>query len=675
MRRLAGAVLLIIACAGLWIGLARRCTALTLVSNGKPAATIVIPADPLGVESYAAYELQYHVKAATGADLRIVRENEALPTGAHVFLGHCNAAKPMWFDPADALGNQYVIKEIGKDLYIVGKDAPGDPLSDDTKSGTLFGVYDLLENNMGVKWLWPGKLGEVIPKSRTATFSVPVNGKTVKPRLLWTRWRTTTEWDSAFDVHKDNGGYSSFAKYEQMCKDERIWLRRQRFGRSRRPGYGHSMTRYWDRYGQTHPEYFMLRPDGKRGPDPKIEGTGETVAMCVAEPGLWKQKVADWASDNPPEPFINLCENDTWGGCTCPKCMAWDAPDHLNPIAFDGRLAEAKRIYANSSPSWEDGWPRVLGSLSDRYAKYVDAVYHEAVKISPDVKTVFYAYGNYQRPPTQTKMNKNEIIGIVPDFIWPYNKGESDTFRKQWQGWADSGCSLFLRPNYTMSGHCFPYFYAHTIGTDIQFAYKHSLQGADFDSLNGQWAAQGPTYYVLARELINPDQPVDDVLDEYYSAFGPAKSAIKDYWDHWEKVTASYTTERAHQLEMDKAKYGHQHLRFYPIAVEIYSPKAFAQAEQILVNARHAAKNDPEALARVEWVGQGLKQAELVFAAEKAFEHAVDTKDTTGFRQAYRELKAFRKQIEDNHVSNLFGLTHFENGNWDVLGEGVLKGD
>ena len=52
------------------------CLALDLVRNGKPMATIVIPAQPLPVESYAAEEFRYHIKEATGADLSIVSENK-----------------------------------------------------------------------------------------------------------------------------------------------------------------------------------------------------------------------------------------------------------------------------------------------------------------------------------------------------------------------------------------------------------------------------------------------------------------------------------------------------------------------------------------------------------------------------------------------------------------------
>jgi len=62
---------------------------LELVREGKPLASIIIPTEPLPVESCAARELQYHVELATGAELTILSEDQELPAGAHLYLGRC----------------------------------------------------------------------------------------------------------------------------------------------------------------------------------------------------------------------------------------------------------------------------------------------------------------------------------------------------------------------------------------------------------------------------------------------------------------------------------------------------------------------------------------------------------------------------------------------------------
>jgi hypothetical protein len=126
-----------------------------LVRDGKPLASIIIPAEPLPVESYAAKELQYHVESATGAELPIIAETQEMPSEAHVYLGRCKAATAANVDPSSLPGNSYVVKTAGRDLYLAGKDSRGDPLGLDTHEGTLFGVYDVLETHLGVRWLWP----------------------------------------------------------------------------------------------------------------------------------------------------------------------------------------------------------------------------------------------------------------------------------------------------------------------------------------------------------------------------------------------------------------------------------------------------------------------------------------------------------------------------------------
>jgi hypothetical protein len=63
------------------------------------------------------------------------------------------------------------------------------------------GVYDLLENYLGVRWLWPGKLGEVIPSRKNLT--LPALNGSIKPLLWFKEWRgglSRPDWDRS-DFH------------------------------------------------------------------------------------------------------------------------------------------------------------------------------------------------------------------------------------------------------------------------------------------------------------------------------------------------------------------------------------------------------------------------------------------------------------------------------------------
>jgi hypothetical protein len=611
--------------------LACPAAAVELVRGGKATGSIVIPAQAVPVESYAAKELQHHVELATGATVPIIAEGEALPAGGHVYLGHCKAAEAANVNPSPLPGNGYQVKTVDNDLYIAGNDSPGDPLDLDTHEGTLFAVYDLLEREAHVRWLWPGKMGEVIP--HTADFSLAPADATVTPRLWFKQWR---------------GGSSV---------GERVWLKRQRFGRSVQPSYGHSFGKYWPRFGATHPEFFAMLPDGTRRPDPHGEPGPDWMHMCVSEPGLWKQIIADWKAHGSRE-FLNVCEDDGWAGCACPRCLSWDEPDPDNPVPFDKRLEAARKVFDRG----RDDWMLQFGSLSDRYARFWKIIADEAAKTRPDVKVVSYVYDNYRKPPIKAALSQNVLCGLVPqESIFGYSDDDSRVFRHDWSGWERTGCALFLRPNYTLQAQNVPASWAHTLGEDLEFAAAHGLRGTDFDSLTSKYATQGPTLYVLAVILNHPDASVDAVLDDYYAAFGPARDTVKAYFDLWESIYPQYSDDEKLSRIKAKRKYGSgTYGPFYLLARDIYTPAIMARGHALLEQARAKAADDAAASARVEWLAKGLAHADLILATESAYERGIDTGDKTAFHDAYRALQAFRQENADYDRTHFAGLTGIE---------------
>jgi hypothetical protein len=409
-----------------------------------------------------------------------------------------------------------------------------------------------------------------------------------------------------------------------------------------------------------------MMPDGSRGLD-KYNKDPQYNSMCISNRGLIMQKVQDWKDAGMPE-YLNVCENDGWAGCACPECLSWDVPDPSDNIDFNTRLDAAKRTYdgKEGNPSL---WMLKLGSLSDRYAKFWKAVYDEAVKSRPDIKIISYAYDNYVKPPMKATLNKNIVLGVVPmsrtSSLFPYSKAESEEFRSCWDGWAKTGAVQFLRPNYTLQGHNFPVNYATTLGEDLKFAFGRSMMGTDFDSNTGQYSTQGTSLYMLARILSNPEMSVNDVTDEFYSAFGPAKADVKDYFSLWEKIYSTFTLEGYKKMVASMRKYRVSETDFMAMADQMYTPEVMKQAWSVLDKAKNSAAADPAASARVEWLSKGLKQVDLVLAAEKAFEHRIDTGDSTQFVTARKQLQDFRKANWDSEISNFTVLENYERRLWD----------
>ena len=504
----------------------------------------------------------------------------------------------------------------------------------DTHEGTLFAVYDILENELGVHWLWPGKLGEVIP--RTQSLLISPRDAVVQPRLWFKQWR------------------------EPATLGDRIWLKRQRFGRSIRPHYGHSFGEYWSRFGQTHPEYFSMTPDGKRGLDPTTDNDPTYIHMCVSQPALAAQIIEDWKAKGAPK-FLNVCENDGWAGCDCPACLAWDQPSPGDPVPFDQR-AEAARLAFDGQKGRKDEWMLQLGSLSDRYAHFWRNISEAARQIRPDVEVVSYVYDNYRKPPVKEMLNSNVLCGVVPqESIFGYSKHDSEVFRHDWSGWEKTGCALFLRPNHTLQAPNFPAFYARTLGEDLKFAMAHGMKGTDFDSLTSKYSTEGPSLYMLAKILNHPDASVDSVINEFCAAFGPAKVSVKQYFQLWESIYPNYDEAETARAIDAKRRYGCGiYGPYYFLADEIYTPEVIAKAGTILNEARRLAASDEKSTARVEWLAKGLEQTDLLLAAAKAYEKQIDTHDSADFAAAWKKLEDFRQSNADYDKTNFAGLAGSE---------------
>ncbi len=235
-------------------------------------------------------------------------------------------------------------------------------------------------------------------------------------------------------------GWQSAETRERYQAEERKFLIRHRFGGVGNWNYGHAFSRYWQRFGKTHPEFFSLLPDGRRAP---LDGDkdGQYITMCVSNPDLWKQIIRDWKNDpltrpghRAYRPHVVACENDTPGMCTCPNCRAWDAPDSRFAASdyWSGRPYPLQRRgrFRLARADWGEDGGTAVGyppSLSDRYAKFYNAVLQEARKSNPKARVVGYAYANYVEGPTATKVDPGVVISFVPLAFFPVHGGiESD---------------------------------------------------------------------------------------------------------------------------------------------------------------------------------------------------------------------------------------------------------
>lgn len=611
-----------------------------IVKDGVAKAVIVIPSEPNTVENYAAGELQYHIKEATNVTLQISKESETLPEGTlPIYLGRTASALAAGIDAGTFEPRSYVIRTTPQGVYISGRDESGSFAYEDEPqgAGTLLGVYEILRNDLKVKWLWPGKLGEDIP--HTASFSLGQYDVKNEPQLKHVRWRETNF------AMSDISGVSQATK-AKFIEDQLIWLRRHGFSQGISLEYGHAFEDYWDRFKNSNPEYFNLLEDGTRRPGhPFYPGTGSLISMNVGNEGFQDRVIEEWLVNRTAKrPYVNGAENDTPGMDRSPESLALDNTTNPYPIP-----AGKEDVYL---PYY----------LSDRYAKFWLSLLEKARVHNPEVKVIGYAYENYSAPPVDTQLNEDIVIAIVPEYIFPWSEQNRQKFKEQWNGWFNKGASLFLRPNYTLSGHNMPIQYAEAFGEDFNYAYDRGMMATDFDSLTGMYGTQGPTLYTIARLNEEPGKDVDTILNEYYDAYGPAKSKIEEYFGKWNEVTLRAETT-FQTLDLSQEHVISIYADFNQIIDSLFTANDFIEAQNVLDDAKIlVSESDSKYLQRIEFLEKGLTDAKLTWeliTKYKAFK--LDPSKETEMVHALQAVDSYRKSIAVSGVSNIWFSSWAEN--------------
>ncbi|MBQ9786680.1 MAG: DUF4838 domain-containing protein [Lentisphaeria bacterium] len=548
-----------------------------LVKDGEAKAQLVLPENAYPAEVKAASEFNLLLKKSTGVELPLVDNSSMKPGLLPVRIGRAAEKEKL-------PGNAGRIVSTEKELLLYGGDGSSSINTVKTETGSLFAVYELLEKELGVRWLWPDmEYGVVVKKMKTV--DIPDMDILVTPALE----RVT------------------FAHFpiEWARRAGRAHMKEVILPRNRR---GHAFVNWYKMYGEKHPEYFALSKNGRLN---KSNGP-----MCVANPAFHDEIIRIWQEERAKNPGrqvdINLCENDCKGSCICKLCTAWDAPD---------------------SPA---------GDVSERYARFYKTVYEKAVKIDPNVRVYGYAYSNYVNAPKHFKLPKNVVISYVPSPMQPYSKKARIEILGRISKWVESGCTLVYRPN-LLGGYAMPEDISDDYYAEFQEMRKANMIAADICGPNNSFATQGPYIYVLSRMMINPDAELADLKEEYYSAFGSASKEVKAYWEYWH----DYTMKNAELFHEIPKKYNPIrfsiffgfHYAFY--AHRLFPDEVFIPAEKLLDKALVAAAGNPEDLGRVKFLKAGLTHARLCSRACAVFN---DPKSSTQERMAaLNAVHEFRK--------------------------------
>jgi hypothetical protein len=211
-----------------------------------------------------------------------------------------------------------------------------------------------------------------------------------------------------------------------------------------------------------------------------------------------------------------------------------------------------------------------------------------------------------------------------------------------------------------------PFIFAHQFADDFQHEARNGMVATDFDSLTGHWGTQGPNLYLLLRLHSRPDGNPDDLLAEYYSAFGAAASEVKAYFDYWERYTMD---NRPLISAVFEDRVAIRWRTWAKAAHRVFPPECFGPADAMLERAATRAGSDPEAAGRVGFLRAALTHAKLCARVATLLTLADPASTPARGADALKELLMFRRANERTWIGNFNHNAWVEDLSWKLSNE------
>jgi hypothetical protein len=545
-------------------------------------ATIVISNGAGEGVRFAARELQGYLKKVTGRELSIAEDNRQIE-GPMILVGPSRYTTHL--DTARLRRGGFAIKTTNGNLALIGSN----------DEGTQFAVYEFLES-LGVRWYWPGELGEVVPKPKMASMVVGPLDIVQNPDFAWrdrgpggALWGATT---GPTEMHERELLLGITPEHQA---EVRLWEKRNKWGGLKIHG-GHSLGEVFPptRFAKTHPEYYAL-VNGKRavpGEDYDYKHGGQ---VCTTNPEVVEVAVKwarDFLSQHSDYDGIHLTVNDGGGFCECDRCRALDSPRLLGRPGLE--VDEMRKTVQRTV-------------ITDRIYTFVNQVAEEVHKTHPGKLVFSMAYSRYINPPEKIRLHPQ----VVPQYcLWSAYKHASPEFKTQHReiaaGWARAANRKGIY-EYDINGS-WPGLHR-LVMSHIAESIKH-LNSLGYDLYQTQsgdeFAINGMNYYVTGKLLWNADLDEKQILEELYErAFGRAGPQIRRYHrllqDAWDAATSEGQDITCSSIETTRL-------------LELFTPELLQQCGQALDEAERLA-DDELIRNRVEFYRKGLQYTQLTVEA------------------------------------------------------------
>ncbi len=601
---------------------------LVIVSKGAPPLPIIVYENAPPRTRDAANELAICIEKISGQKPAVI-DGAPTPTPERaIWVGVQPAVKALFpktdFDLKQP--EETVIAVSENHVVIAGRDRWDSAKADiRTKDGAVKGVqqeygsinavYTFLQDVLGVRWFWPGELGEDVPK-RDAIALVPMERRYVP------------------QIHSRGGAFVFSRLGAKGYGHSQDWTRHQRLQLDAFEIHGgHAFKEWWERYHEKYPEIFALQPDGTRSGYPSPEG----AKMCMSNPKVWElwlEEVAQQLAADPHKTVFSASSNDGWnvGHCVCEKCSAWDHPEG-EPRGFGWKGRTATRP-----------------ALSDRDVTFANTLAGLLEQKYPGkgYRVEMLSYGHSRPAPIVARPANNVVMSLVANFFGRdglVDRGSTRgmTYQQQFDAWAKMVPTLFWRPNTGSPAgwqQGLPDIFVQQTIRDFKHAGAAHCEGVFIDSTWEHWATQGPEYYVMAQLLWNPAVDADAVMADYYQrAFGAAAQPVREYFEAIEKERMPFT-----------AKNEEAGVFTFP---KLYNEALLAASQNRLDQAAAAVPADSTFGKRVAFVQAGLTHTKLMMDTIVLMERYWQNGDTVIGERVKGNWAAMEKNAADHpHAIN-----------------------
>ena len=504
-------------------------------------------------------------------------------------------------DTALKLFNLRSWKELRRDevLYKTAYDGTLYIAGDRTR-GSLYAVYELLEQEYGVRFFAPDCV--IVPPMKE--FRLPKSGK-----------------DYRYAPHFENRS----SAYEILQKGPEDWaaqMRQNGYGKPKTAEYGgHDTLLGWchtfhkilpiSKYGKEHPEWYA-EIKGKR-----INGYGQ---LCLTNKKMRRQftaNVLELLRKAPGTRFISVSQNDTEKEyCTCGECTRF---------------------------------VREKGNQTDLLLDFVNEIAAQVKSQFPEVQVETLAYNYTVEPPKTIRPLDNVAIRyctIHAAAFHPVDSKVNEKVAAQMKAWKGIAPKMMVW-NYVTDHHRYyqPHPNWHILADDIRFFRECGAIGL-FEQ--GAYFAAGHIsdlpemrIYLMSKLMWNPDLDDKEILEEFARRYyGPGADSVLNYVRAMTEAVKAHPECKYNSFApdtvawLDAATMAEAWKRLYKEARHLendptYGPRMANAAMPLTMNLleridvlkknrkeRLPILQDVDALELIEWCARQLKENKVEFLSE-----------------------------------------------------------